>query len=242
MQLFSFDRQWLSENLGGLAIGNYTTIKELNQNGDNRYIAFTEGDLQVGDVFCLKRAEGGHTGIVLEVLDAKKGLIKSIEGNTNFTGTREGDKTESLTRTLVYGGSSYGQKVVGFFRRNFTKAELEKLNYDEKTQTFVFTNKSYVVDTDNPKFKAMATKLFDAMDGYGTDFDMIKVVFNQLSNQSDFDSVFRAFGIRTISSGKGNVFVTDFKGNLSGALYNELSSGEINELNSILRNKGIRKI
>ena len=146
MQLFSFDREWLSKNLSGSAIGNLDSVKDANKRGDNRYVAFTEGNLSVGDVFVNKRPEGGHTGIILEVLDESTNRVRTIEGNTNTKKSGEGDKVLILERTLQVGKKSGSQTVVGFFRRNFTDAELEKLNYDEKTQTFVFTNSKFILE------------------------------------------------------------------------------------------------
>jgi hypothetical protein len=140
MQMFSFDREWLSKTLTGSSFGNFYAVQNKNKAGDNRYVAYTDDSWQIGDVFCLKNisGSGGHTGMILEVLS--DGKIKTIEGNTNLGGAREGDRVLSITRTLKVGGNSGGQKVIGGFRRNFTEKELNALQFDEANQTFILSS------------------------------------------------------------------------------------------------------
>jgi hypothetical protein len=150
MQMFSFDRVWLANNIGGLAMGNLTNIESLNKRGDTRYIAFRTNDVQIGDVFCMQYPSGGgHTGVVSEILGASGNgfKIKTIEGNTGASGTREGDKTASLTRTMVIGQNTLGGVLKGYWRRNFTDTEKELLVYDEQQGTFIFKGQDIV----NPK-------------------------------------------------------------------------------------------
>jgi hypothetical protein len=142
MQLFSFDKMWLSKNIGGLALQNFYNVQNLNKKGDKRYIAFTSGKLQVGDVFCGKRTAGGHTGIILQILDEKTNYCETIEGNTDSSKTGEGDKVKKLKRYLNVGKTSSSLTIVGFFRRNFTEEELNSISYDEDKQTYVFENKN----------------------------------------------------------------------------------------------------
>jgi hypothetical protein len=138
MQLFSFDKDWLSKSIGGGALTNFYNVQNLNKKGDKRYIAFTKGKLQVGDVFCGKRTKGGHTGIIVQILDEETNYCETIEGNTNSKKSGEGDKVKKLTRYLTVGKNSAGLTIVGFFRRNFTEEDLKKLRFDETTQTYVF--------------------------------------------------------------------------------------------------------
>lgn len=137
MQMFSFDRDWLSKNLTGSSVGNFTKVQSLNKSSDVKYKAFTDASWQVGDVFVLKNTTGtgGHTGMVSESLG--NGVVNTIEGNTNLAGSREGDRVLNLKRTLITGKLSMGQMVVGGFRRNFTEQEAKMLHYDEATQTFI---------------------------------------------------------------------------------------------------------
>jgi hypothetical protein len=141
MQLFSFDKIWLSKNIGGSALQNFYNVQNLNKKGDKRYIAFTSGKLQVGDVFCGKRTVGGHTGIIVQILDEKTNYCETIEGNTNSNKSGEGDKVKKLKRYLNVGKTSSSLTIVGFFRRNFTEEELNIIKYDEDKQTYVFENK-----------------------------------------------------------------------------------------------------
>ena len=138
MQLFSFDKEWLSKNIGGVALQNLINVQNLNKKGDTRYVAFTKGDLRVGDIFCAKRTKGGHTGIIVQILDEKTNYCETIEGNTDSTQTGEGDKVKKLKRYLTVGKMSGSMTIVGFFRRNFSEQELSNIRYDETKQTYVF--------------------------------------------------------------------------------------------------------
>jgi len=140
MELFSFDKEWLSKNLGGGAVQNFLNIQNLNKRGDKTYIAFTSGKLQVGDVFCQGIVGNGHTGIIVEILDEETNYCETIEGNTNSSKSREGDKVKKLKRYLKVGKPSGGKIVKGFYRRNFSEEELKSLRYDDEKQTFVFDN------------------------------------------------------------------------------------------------------
>jgi hypothetical protein len=123
---------------GGAAIKYLTNVQNLNKRGDKRYVAFTKGKLQVGDVFCGKRTKGGHTGIIVQILDEKTNYCETVEGNTDSSKTGEGDKAKKLKRYLTVGKNNSGLTIVGFFRRNFTEEELKKIRYDETKQTYVF--------------------------------------------------------------------------------------------------------
>ncbi len=142
MQLYSFDREWLSKNIGGGAVNNLYNVVNLNKQGDKRYIAITKNEKpQVGDVFCQGVSGNGHTGIIVEVLgESGKGWsCKTIEGNTSDEGVREGYRTKYLTRTLQVGVAGKGSSKVlqGYWRRNFTEQELADITYDEAQGTYV---------------------------------------------------------------------------------------------------------
>jgi len=78
-------------------------------------------------------------------------------------------------------------------------------------------------------YKAMADKLFIAMDGVGTDEDAIKEVLNKLRTKSDWYALVKAFGIR-----KSTSIWSSFTGNLVQWLANELSGNDRKEVNDIL--------
>lgn len=96
--------------------------------------------------------------------------------------------------------------------------------------------------TQGLNFKSMADSIYEALDGYGSSFQPIMDEFAKLNNNSDFDALYNAYGTRTVSSGRGNVFVSDYTGDLSGAIKEDLSKTEIGKLNSVLSNKGIKQL
>jgi hypothetical protein len=136
MQLFSFDRDYISKYFSGGAVQNLLTFESLNRGGDLKYVASRKNDPQIGDIFVLQ----GHTGIVVEVYGVEGGGYKvlTVEGNTNFKGSREGESTENIKRTLTIGKPTFGQNMLGYVRRNFTKAQIDALYYDEEEGTFKF--------------------------------------------------------------------------------------------------------
>jgi len=88
-------------------------------------------------------------------------------------------------------------------------------------------------------YKAMADELFNAMNGYGTDEAKIYAILNRLQKKPDWSALVSAYGTRKISSGTGNVFVSDFNGNLPDSFKSELSSSEIKAVNQILSKIGV---
>lgn len=147
MQLYSFDREWLSINIGGGAVNNLYNVKNRNAVKDYRYIAITKNEKpQIGDVFCMGISGRGHTGIVVEVLGQSGNgwSVKTIEGNTSDAGVREGYRTRYLTRILQVGVAPTGsdQVMKGYWRRNFTQKELDNVVYDEAQGTYVMKSLS----------------------------------------------------------------------------------------------------
>ena len=91
------------------------------------------------------------------------------------------------------------------------------------------------------QYNLLAEKVFNAVSGYGTDFNGangLKNIFSLLRNNDDFMELVAAYGIREVSSGNFNP-IPDFSGNLPEVLSDELSQKEISELNSILVKNGI---
>lgn len=91
----------------------------------------------------------------------------------------------------------------------------------------------------NAQITKIADDIFNAMDGYGTNEQDIVDSFKKLRTNDDFNALVQAFGTRTISSGAGNIFQSDFNGNLRECLYDELSDSWIEQINNVLRNNGI---
>jgi hypothetical protein len=132
MQFFSFDREFLAKNFSGSTGATLQSVINLNARGDKRYIFIKSNTPQIGDIICLQ----GHVGLVQEVISPT--VVKTIEGNTNLKGVREGEGVTENTRTLIVGKSSFGQMFKGYIRRNFTQDELNKLYFDETEKTLKF--------------------------------------------------------------------------------------------------------
>lgn len=88
-------------------------------------------------------------------------------------------------------------------------------------------------------YNKMADTIFDAMDGYGTGNSTIEDELKKLKSRSDWDKLVSAFGTRTISSGWGNIFQSDFTGTLPECLNDELDSSELESVNKILNKIGV---
>ena len=84
------------------------------------------------------------------------------------------------------------------------------------------TNPSFT-DT---QFRTYATRLYNAMEGLGTDEATVFAVFNDMRNTADVLKLIHIFGM------KDNEDLTQW-------LRGDLSSGDIKKLNSILSSKGI---
>lgn len=90
-------------------------------------------------------------------------------------------------------------------------------------------------------FRSLANQLFDSFDGYGTDNDVVRRVFKMLKTDGDYDALKAAYGVREVSSGRFNIFVSDFEGDLPSTLRSELSAKEVAEINQILTSNRISR-
>lgn len=94
----------------------------------------------------------------------------------------------------------------------------------------------------NLDYRNLANQLFDAFDGYGTDNTKVDDIFKLLKSNADYNALKSAYGIREISSGRFNVFQSNFEGDLTATIKEELDSDELSELNKILASNGITTI
>jgi hypothetical protein len=148
MQFFSFDREWLSKNFTGSAMGNFFQVEKLNKSKypDTRYIAYRNNNFQVADILCWGVVGSGHTGVITKIIEKKPDgtvIAETIEGNTSVRTRNEGNKivregegSSIKTRTLKIGFGD--KKLVGYIRRNFTGTEPARLYFDEAEQTLKF--------------------------------------------------------------------------------------------------------
>jgi hypothetical protein len=132
MQFYSFDREFLAKNFNGSTLLTLQNVINLNARGDRRYVFINTNTPQIADIICLQ----GHVALVKEIITPT--LVKTIEGNTNLQGDREGQGVEELKRTLIVGKASGKKLFKGYIRRNFTQAELDKLYFDETEKTLKF--------------------------------------------------------------------------------------------------------
>lgn len=90
-------------------------------------------------------------------------------------------------------------------------------------------------------FRSLANQLFDAFDGYGTANDSVLDIFRMLKTDADFDALKAAYGVREISSGRGNIFSSNFEGDLPSTVRDEMSSKQIQSINDILASNNITR-
>jgi hypothetical protein len=109
-----------------------------------------------------------------------------------------------------------------------TEQELDVLNQSASTKQTLSSS----------QVLAMANKLFQTMDGYGTDENQIVTTWGFLKNNADYLAVVKAFGTREISSGSWNP-EANFIGTLPSALANELDYSYLALLNKMMQNRGI---
>ena len=96
-------------------------------------------------------------------------------------------------------------------------------------------------DVSNLDYSQLADKLFSAFDGYGTANEDVYDVFSRLRSVSDFDKLVAAYGTRTVSSGKFNIFSNDFTGTLIETLRKEMNTSQLYKINQILIQKNISR-
>ena len=89
------------------------------------------------------------------------------------------------------------------------------------------------------QYQEFANSLWQAMDGWGTDNDKIMSVMDKMKNDTDILKLIDIYGIRKISSGKGNP-APDLNDGLTAAFGDELSSSEINKINKKFEDKKIK--
>jgi hypothetical protein len=100
------------------------------------------------------------------------------------------------------------------------------------------TRTTTTTTTTTLNYNQIANNLFNAMNGYGSYEQTIYSNLRLLRNRTDWSSVFAAYGTRTLSSGALNPF-SNFRGNLTASLYDELSTSEMATVKNILSRIGV---
>jgi hypothetical protein len=98
------------------------------------------------------------------------------------------------------------------------------------------------------QYESLSQAIVQAINGCGTDFDAIKMVFSSLENAADIRKLIQIFGVRyytpcaitdPISYGIWIFNDKAFGGSLATMLYYDLDTSEQKEINSIMSAKGI---
>jgi len=89
------------------------------------------------------------------------------------------------------------------------------------------------------KYKKIANDLFEAMSGCGTTWSGITGAISKIKSEADWQGVINAYGTRTISSEWWCIGNSNYSGGLEGALRDELSSGEVTDVNKMLSDNGV---
>ena len=89
------------------------------------------------------------------------------------------------------------------------------------------------------KYLTKANQMHTAMDGYGTNVPAIISVVGTLNNDADMLALIKAYGVKTISSGKFNP-EPDFTGTLPSSFTNELNQFDTNLVNGALEKRKLK--
>jgi hypothetical protein len=133
-----------------------------------------------------------------------------------------------MNKKLIYGGLT----VAGIGAAAY-------LLFNKKTGVLSKKESTVVINPVQQDYLTMANNIQDAMDGYGTNEDVIFNELNKLKTKEDWNALVSAYGIREIGSGRLNIFQSDFSGGLIQSLKSELSSKDIIKANQILNKLGV---
>lgn len=86
---------------------------------------------------------------------------------------------------------------------------------------------------------SIANALFTAMNGYGTDYNVIVQQMAKINNQTDLLAIIKSYDVRTLSSGNWNPS-PNVSGTLTQHLTDELSDAQLEAINNMLSRKGIK--
>lgn len=106
------------------------------------------------------------------------------------------------------------------------KEKLQDQQLVNSTDSAIISNALTYTQAD---YKAMADKLFSAMDGAGTNENSIIEVLGKLRTKSDWYALVKAFGVKKSSS-----WLSGYQGNLVQWLNDELDDEERKMVNDIL--------
>lgn len=136
---------------------------------------------------------------------------------------------------IVFVGYKVYQKVSEIKKQQEAKEEVKDIRSDLKD-----LEKSGIKKTlPDSAYSTEANKIFTAMDGWGTDNGAVASSLFKMKNDADMLALIDSFGVRTISSGRGNP-EPDFTGTLPSAITHEMKRETIAEINKVLAKRNIK--
>lgn len=136
---------------------------------------------------------------------------------------------------VVFVGYKVYQKVAEVKKQQESKEEVKDVKGDLKELEKSGVKRTLTAST----YTSEANKIFTAMDGWGTDNTAVASAIFKMKNDADILALIDAFGVRTISSGRGNP-EPDFTGTLPSAITHEMKRELITEINKVLAKRGIK--
>jgi hypothetical protein len=133
-------------------------------------------------------------------------------------------------------------------QRKKEEAEAKKQSDTAQSEVKVLEQQGKYATHSDSEFEAFSQDLVQAMNGCGTDEDMVYEVFKKMKNEVDIRKLVYIFGIRyympcsvssPISYSKWLWNDKSFGGGISAWLGYDLTASEINKVNSILSTNGI---
>lgn len=130
-------------------------------------------------------------------------------------------------------GLFVGWKVYDVVRKRLNSADSfkEKAQVDDEIKALA--EKKILPTYPNSTYTQMANQLFALMDGYGSGAMSMPAIFAKLINNADMLKLIDAYGIREVSSGKGNP-TPNFRGTLAATISDELDPLDIANINRVL--------
>jgi hypothetical protein len=101
-------------------------------------------------------------------------------------------------------------------------------------------NQGVVQTLTNSQLEGIASNLRQAFDGCGTDWSAITRSFEAMKNEADLQALIRVYGIRKYDACNWEFDFGDKELNLAGAISDECSGEEVDEINGILKRRGIK--
>jgi hypothetical protein len=101
-------------------------------------------------------------------------------------------------------------------------------------------NQGIVQTLTNSQLEGIASNLRQAFDGCGTSWGVVQRSFEAMKNEADLQALIRVYGTRKYDGCNWELDFGDKELNLSSAIVDECSSGEVDIINNILAKRDIK--